>query len=60
MADDTGRENETPTPNTMYRLTPAERRELEQLADSTAQAMAELFEAAPEVAEYVRQNYRPA
>ena len=60
MADDTQRANETPMPATMYRrLTAAERQELKELADNTARAMAELFEAAPEVAEYVRQNYRP-
>lgn len=60
MADDAQRENETPMPATMYRrLTAEERRKLKESADTTAQAMAKLFEVAPEVAEYVRQNYRP-
>lgn len=56
MADD---KRETPK-NTMSKPTPEELAELKQLADNTARAMEKLFEVAPEVAEYVRQNYRPA
>lgn len=55
MADDKQK-----TPARMSKPTPEELAELKQLADNTARAMEKLFEVAPEVEEYVRQNYRPA
>lgn len=57
MADD---KQKRETAIMVFRPTLAEREEMKQIADDTVRAMEKLFEAAPEVAEYVRQNYRPA
>ena len=58
MADDNDDKRETAI--MVYHPTRAEREEMKQIAADTVRAMEKLFEAAPEVAEYVRQNYRPA
>ena len=57
MADD---KHKRETAIMVFRPTLAEREEMKQIAADTVRAMEKLFEAAPEVAEYVRQNYRPA
>ena len=48
------------TPVTMSKPTPEDLAEMKQIAEDTVRAMEKFAEAAPEVAEYVRRNYRPA